>query len=56
VILQAETAVEIANDIVIVQAGGLPPFEMLRDAGIAFGGDDLTVREADGRMHQLLHR
>jgi thioredoxin reductase len=31
--------VEIPNDYVIVQIGGVPPFQMLRDMGIAFGGE-----------------
>ncbi len=56
VVLNLETPIEIVNDVVIVQAGGLPPFEMLRQAGIAFGGDDLTVREADGRIHEAMQR
>jgi thioredoxin reductase (NADPH) len=30
---------EIPNDYVIVLIGGVPPFEMLRQAGIAFGGE-----------------
>jgi putative YpdA family bacillithiol system oxidoreductase len=30
---------EIPNDYVIVLIGGIPPFEMLRQAGIAFGGE-----------------
>ncbi len=41
---------EIPNDFVIVQIGGIPPFEMLRNMGIAFGGDALTVPEVDARM------
>jgi thioredoxin reductase (NADPH) len=30
---------EIPNDYVIVQVGGIPPYEMLREAGIVFGGE-----------------
>jgi putative YpdA family bacillithiol system oxidoreductase len=30
---------ELPNDYVIVLIGGIPPFEMLRQAGIAFGGE-----------------
>ncbi len=40
VVLQTNEGVrEILNDYVIVQIGGVPPFEMLRDMGIAFGGE-----------------
>lgn len=31
--------IEIPNDSVIVQIGGIPPYGMLRDMGIAFGGE-----------------
>ena len=31
--------VEIQNDYVIVQIGGIPPYDMLKQAGIAFGGE-----------------
>lgn len=31
---------EIPNDFVIVQIGGVPPFEMLKSMGIRFGGED----------------
>ena len=30
---------EIANDYVFVFAGGVPPFPLLRDMGVAFGGE-----------------
>ena len=40
VVLQTKDGLqEIPNDYVIVQVGGTPPFEMLRDMGIAFGGE-----------------
>ncbi len=39
--------IEIPNDFVIVQIGGIPPFEMLRKMGIAFGGDQRPLRDAD---------
>jgi hypothetical protein len=32
-----------------VQIGGVPPFEMLKKMGIAFGGESLGVKEADRR-------
>lgn len=41
--------IELLNDIVIVQAGGVPPFDMLEKVGIAFGGDSLTPNEVDTR-------
>ena len=41
--------VEIPNDVVIVQIGGVPPFEMLKRMGIAFGGESLSVKQADKR-------
>lgn len=31
--------IDIPNDYVIVQIGGIPPFEMLKEMGIAFGGE-----------------
>ena len=42
--------IEIPNDFVIVQIGGIPPFEMLRNMGIAFGGDALTIPEVEARI------
>lgn len=42
--------VEIPNDFVIVQIGGIPPFEMLRKMGIAFGGDQRPIREVDRQI------
>ncbi|MEW5795280.1 MAG: NAD(P)-binding domain-containing protein [Candidatus Zixiibacteriota bacterium] len=39
--------VELPNDFVIVQIGGLPPFDMLKKMGIAFGGDTRSFREFD---------
>ncbi len=41
--------IELPNDIIIIQAGGIPPFEMLKKIGIAFGGDSIDVKEADRR-------
>ena len=34
-----EGEVEIPNDYVFVFAGGIPPFDMLKEMGIAFGGE-----------------
>jgi thioredoxin reductase/Pyruvate/2-oxoacid:ferredoxin oxidoreductase delta subunit len=45
-----EGVIEIPNDFVIVQVGGIPPFEMLKAAGIAFGGEAHTLAEADARL------
>ena len=36
---------EVPNDYVFVFAGGEPPFELLRRAGIRFGGDSVRARE-----------
>jgi putative YpdA family bacillithiol system oxidoreductase len=36
---------EIPNDFVIVQIGGIPPFEMLKSMGIAFGGEQRPMKE-----------
>lgn len=35
--------IEIPNDFVIVQIGGMPPFEMLKRMGIQFGGESRPV-------------
>lgn len=49
VLEQPDGTVEIANDVVIVRIGGVPPFEMLKRMGIAFGGESLSVNNADRR-------
>jgi putative YpdA family bacillithiol system oxidoreductase len=36
--------IEIPNDYVIVQIGGIPPFEMLRKIGIDFGGEQRPIK------------
>lgn len=36
---------EIPNDFVLVQIGGIPPFELLRSMGIAFGGESRSLHE-----------
>jgi thioredoxin reductase len=52
VLLNAEQGkVTIPNDFVLVQIGGMPPFEMLRRAGIQFGGNAASIEDADARMH-----
>jgi thioredoxin reductase len=48
-----EKEIEIPNDYVIVQAGGIPPYEMLREMGIAFGGDSIGVAEADRKLQTV---
>ncbi len=42
--------IEIPNDVVIVQIGGIPPFDMLKKMGIQFGGESLSIAEIDARM------
>jgi len=44
--------VELRNDFVIIQAGGIPPYEMLKQAGIAFGGESYSIAERDRRNAQ----
>lgn len=41
-----EGTVEVPNDYVFVMIGGLPPFEMLRAAGVRFGGKTTDARAA----------
>jgi thioredoxin reductase len=43
VLKQGEKTVEIPNDYVFIFAGGIPPFQMLREMGIEFGGESKTV-------------
>lgn len=44
VVLQTKMGpIEIPNDFVIVQIGGVPPFEMLKQMGIAFGGESRPI-------------
>ncbi len=45
--------IEIPNDVVIVQAGGIPPFDMLKKIGIAFGGDSINMAQADDRHQKV---
>lgn len=40
-----EGTVEIPNDFVFVFAGGIPPFKMLKEMGIAFGGETQDWQE-----------
>ena len=35
--------IELPNDYVIVQNGGIPPFDMLKSMGIRFGGDQKPI-------------
>ncbi len=47
VILQTKSGdVEIPNDYVFVQIGGIPPFEMIREMGVEFGGDQRPIAAA----------
>jgi thioredoxin reductase len=44
VVLQTKDGVkEIPNDYIIVQIGGIPPFDMLKQMGIAFGGESRPI-------------
>jgi thioredoxin reductase/NAD-dependent dihydropyrimidine dehydrogenase PreA subunit len=42
---------DIPNDYVIIQAGGVPPYDMLKSFGIAFGGETVTVEQQDVRFN-----
>ncbi len=45
--------IEIPNDVVIIQAGGILPYDMLKEIGIAFGGDSIGVAEADRKLQAV---
>jgi thioredoxin reductase len=48
VLLQTRSGVhEVPNDYVIVQIGGVPPFDMLQKMGVRFGGDARSVEQID---------
>ena len=48
VILQAKSGlIELHNDFVIVQIGGVPPFDQLKSMGITFGGESRGFREIE---------
>ncbi|MEW6410936.1 MAG: NAD(P)-binding domain-containing protein [Candidatus Zixiibacteriota bacterium] len=52
VILETNSGeVDLPNDYVIVQAGGVPPYDMLKSWGIAFGGEEHTLVEQDIRLN-----
>jgi thioredoxin reductase len=38
-IRQKDAMVELPNDFVFIFAGGIPPFKLLKDMGIRFGGE-----------------
>lgn len=42
---------ELPNDYVIVQAGGVPPYDMLKSFGVNFGGETASIAEQDRRLH-----
>lgn len=45
VLLQTKSGpIELPNDYVIVQIGGIPPFDMLKQMGIAFGGETRPIQ------------
>ncbi|MBK7143004.1 MAG: NAD(P)-binding domain-containing protein [bacterium] len=44
VLLQTKSGpIELLNDYIIVQIGGIPPFDMLKQMGIAFGGETRPI-------------
>ena len=45
--------IDLPNNYVIIQAGGVPPYDMLKSFGIAFGGETVTVEQQDKR-YQLV--
>lgn len=46
VVLKTKRGIQvIPNDFVIVQIGGVPPFELLRSMGISFGGESKSLHE-----------
>jgi thioredoxin reductase (NADPH) len=42
---------ELANDFVWIFAGGIPPYDLLRKAGVRFGNSDITVEAAREAQH-----
>lgn len=42
--------IDLPNNYVIVQAGGVPPYDMLKSFGITFGGETATVAQQDQRF------
>lgn len=48
VVIEAKKVrLEVPNDFIVVQIGGVPPFDLLKSMGIAFGGEARTFREID---------
>ncbi len=43
VIKTAKGTIDIPNDYVFIFAGGVPPFQMLKEIGIQFGGESKTA-------------
>jgi thioredoxin reductase (NADPH) len=41
---------DLPNDYVIIQAGGVPPFDMMKSFGIRFGGETGSIAEQDRRL------
>ncbi|MEW6051771.1 MAG: NAD(P)-binding domain-containing protein [Candidatus Zixiibacteriota bacterium] len=53
VVLETKKGVmEIPNDYVIVQIGGIPPFDMLKSMGIQFGGETRSIKQSDCLIKQ----
>lgn len=50
VLTQGGKNIELQNDVIIIQAGGIPPYDMLKEIGITFGGDSIGVAEADQKI------
>ncbi len=43
ILTEGEDKLEIPNDFVFIFAGGIPPFKMLKESGILFGGEEAPV-------------
>lgn len=50
-----ERLIEIPNDFVFIFIGGIPPFQMLRDMGVRFGGETHPFTEQLGEPLTLSH-
>ena len=55
VLMTKQGQIEIPNDFVIVQIGGIPPFEMLKAMGIAFGGEQRSIKEITAVSPSAVH-
>jgi len=54
VVLQtSEGSTSLRNDYVFIQAGGVPPYDMLKSFGISFGGVAASITERDRRLARV---